>query len=153
MPSLLMLSWPMLRWNQSLQRSPCSSMLSRKMQTFFFYFHQSRANAWALSHLSVQLHPKIGQMVTRDTRDIMKNVWYHEKWILKLGDCHVCFFHLHHFMLPSISSKTPAYAVDSLLRWYNGALSIQSHQEALIVPPSGLPVPHLSPIIGKRHPL
>ncbi len=28
MPSLLMSSWPMLRWNQSLQRSPCSSMLS-----------------------------------------------------------------------------------------------------------------------------
>ncbi len=55
-------------------------------------------------------------------------------------------------MLPSSSSKTPAYAVDSLFRWYCGALSIQCHIEALTVPPAGLPVPHLSPIIENPPP-
>ncbi len=129
------------------------TILNQKIADMFvFLFHQSRAEAWALSHLSVQLHPQIEQMVTRDTHDIVKNVWYHEKYILKQWDCHVRFFCLHYFMLPSLSSKTPAYVVDSLLRWYSGALSIQSHVEALTIPPSGLPVSHLSSIIGNLPP-
>ncbi len=85
-------------------------------------------------------------------------MWHREdhsiswKKILKLWDCRVCFFHLGHSMLPSLSSKTPAYDVDSLLRWYSSALSIQSQVEALTVPAAGLPVPHLSPIIKNPPP-